>query len=34
MTLSHPERIVVRNENMAIEIEALSFALTNPTMVR
>jgi redox-sensing transcriptional repressor len=34
VTLAYPERIVVRNENMAIEIEALSFALTNPTMVR
>lgn len=28
------EGIFLRNENMAIEIEALSFALTNPTLVR
>ena len=34
MSLSVPEGVTVRNENMAIEIEALSFALTNPDFVR
>ena len=34
MSLSVPEGVTVRNENMAIEIEALSFALTNPDYVR
>lgn len=29
-----PEGIFLRNENMAIEIEALSFALTNPSLVK
>ncbi|MCF7809387.1 redox-sensing transcriptional repressor Rex [bacterium] len=29
-----PKNVFVRNENMAIEIEALSFALTNPKMVQ
>jgi len=28
-----PKNIFIRNENMAIEIEALSFALTNPNLV-
>ena len=34
ISLSVPEGVTVRNENMAIEIEALSFALTNPDFVR
>lgn len=29
-----PAGVFIRNENMAIEIEALSFALTNPHLVR
>lgn len=34
VNLSVPDGIFVRNENMAIEIEALSFALTNPNLVK
>ncbi|NQS97466.1 MAG: redox-sensing transcriptional repressor Rex [candidate division Zixibacteria bacterium] len=34
VSLSVPKGVTVRNENMAIEIEALSFALTNPDYVR
>jgi len=34
VSLSAPEGVFIRNENMAIEIEALSFALTNPEAVR
>ena len=34
VSLSVPEGVTVRDENMAIEIEALSFALTNPDYVR
>ena len=34
VTLSVPEGVTVRYENMAIEIEALSFALTNPDTAR
>jgi len=29
-----PDNVFIRNENMAIEIEALSFALTNPNLVQ
>ncbi len=34
VSLSVPDGVFIRNENMAIEIEALSFALTNPEAVR
>ena len=34
VNLNVPSGIFIRNENMAIEIEALSFALTNPDLVR
>ncbi len=34
LNLLVPEGIFIRNENMAIEIEALSFSLTNPDLVR
>ncbi len=34
VTLSVPSGVTVRYENMAIEIEALSFALTNPNTAR
>ena len=34
VSLSVPEGVFIRNENMAIEIESLSFALTNPEAVR
>ena len=34
VSLSVPAGVFIRNENMAIEIEALSFALTNPEAVR
>ena len=34
INITVPEGVFIRNENMAIEIEALSFALTNPTLVR
>lgn len=34
VSLSVPEGVTVRNENTAIEIEALSFALTNPDAFR
>ena len=34
INLSVPDGVFIRNENMAIEIEALSFALTNPDLVR
>ncbi len=34
VSLSVPDDVFVRNENMAIEIESLSFALTNPEAVR
>jgi redox-sensing transcriptional repressor len=33
-TLTVPEGVTVRYENMAIEIETLSFALTNPEYIR
>ncbi len=34
LNLNVPEGVFIRNENMAIEIEALSFALSNPDLVR
>lgn len=34
INITVPDGVFVRNENMAIEIEALSFALTNPELVR
>jgi len=34
VNLKVPDGVFIRNENMAIEIEALSFALTNPNLVR
>lgn len=34
VSLSVPEGTFIRNENMAIEIESLSFALTNPEAVK
>ena len=34
INLNVPDGIFIRHENMAIEIEALSFALTNPSQVR
>jgi len=34
INLTVPEGVIIRNENMAIEIEALSFALTNPDLVK
>ena len=34
INITVPEGVYIRHENMAIEIEALSFALTNPRMVR
>jgi redox-sensing transcriptional repressor len=33
ISISVPDGVTVTNENMAIEIEALSFALTNPDMI-
>ncbi len=34
INIKAPEWVYIRNENMAIEIEALSFALTNPKLVQ
>ena len=34
VTLAAPKGVVIRNENIAIDIEALSFALTNPGATR
>jgi redox-sensing transcriptional repressor len=34
INITVPEGIYIRHENMAIEIEALSFAMTNPRLVR
>lgn len=34
INIKAPEGVFIRNENMAIEIEALSFALTNPNLVQ
>ncbi len=34
INITVPEDVFVRHENMAIEIEALAFALTNPEMVK
>ena len=34
INITVPKGIYIRNENMAIEIEALSFALTNPNLVQ
>ena len=34
INITVPDGVFIRHENMAIEIEALSFALTNPRLVR
>jgi redox-sensing transcriptional repressor len=34
INIKAPDHVFIRNENMAIEIEALSFALTNPNLVQ